>query len=67
MIKPCWQARKLERKQSKTSTSIAHRGEHWRYILDLARAVVQELQDKPEQPKPMRHRDTTMYSFLDIT
>ena len=53
-----------ERKQPKTITAEAYPGALWTYILGLARAGVEELQDKPAQPRPMGRRRMTICRFF---
>ena len=61
-------ARRARAEVEQDHTSEAHRDEHWRYMLDLARAVVQELQDKPRAAETGASQTYDYVQFpVDIT
>ena len=61
-------ARRAGTEVDKTITSEARRDEHWRYMPDLARAVVQDLQDKPRAAETDASQKYDYVQFpVDIT
>ena len=61
-------ARRAGTEVDKTITSEARRDEHWRYMPDLARAVVQDLQDKPRAAETDASQTYDYVQFpVDIT